>query len=131
LVPVQSAAQVNPAEAMALNAGNVTPMSAGRLPINSRYAGGMHPLGVPFSIAGFPNFGSWVVAEVQIDGLTGNYAKDAAMANRAAGFVSTPDGYVWHHVEDRKTMQLVPQDIHNPVGHTGGAAVIRNGGVDK
>ena len=53
------------------------------------------------------------------------------MANQAVGLSSTPDGYVWHHVEDGKTMQLVPQDIHSQVGHTGGAAVIRNGGFDK
>ncbi|MBX3432810.1 MAG: HNH endonuclease [Pirellulales bacterium] len=27
-----------------------------------------------------------------------------------------------------RTLQLVPQDIHSAVKHTGGAAVIRNGG---
>lgn len=71
------------------------------------------------------------VAEVEIEGLTGDYAKDAAMANKAAGLPSTPEGYVWHHVEDGKTMQLIPQSVHNEVRHTGGAAIIRNGGVDE
>lgn len=68
------------------------------------------------------------VAEVELEGLTGNYAKDAGMANRAAGLEATPEGYVWHHVEDGRTMQLVPQDIHGAARHTGGSAVIRNGG---
>jgi len=65
-----------------------------------------------------------------MEGLTGNLAKDSAMANAAAGLDSTPKGYVWHHAEDGKTMQLVPREIHKSVGHTGGAAVIRNGGFD-
>lgn len=52
------------------------------------------------------------------------------MANRAIGLENTPNGYVWHHVEDGTTMQLVPQAVHQSARHTGGAAVIRNGGVD-
>jgi len=96
--------------------------------INSKYAGGVHPSGVPFTEQGFPDFSAHAVAEVEIEGLTGTYDKDAAMANRAAGFDGTPEGYVWHHVEDAKTMQLLPQEVHDAVRHTGGAAVIRNGG---
>jgi filamentous hemagglutinin len=60
--------------------------------------------------------------------LTGNYAIDAAKANSVLGLKSTPTGYVWHHVEDAMTMQLVPQDLHWAVRHTGGAAVINAGG---
>jgi hypothetical protein len=103
----------------------------GRIVINGKYAGKIHPAGVEFTGQGFPKFGPYAVVEVQIEGLSGNYAKDAALANRAAHFDSTPGGFVWHHVEDGKTMQLVPQDIHTEVKHTGGAAVIRNGGVDQ
>jgi hypothetical protein len=51
--------------------------------------------------------------------------------NHVVGLSSTPEGYVWHHVEDGKTMQLVPQGIHSKARHTGGTAVIRNGGFDK
>ena len=40
-------------------------------------------------------------------------------------------GFLWHHVEDCVTMQLIPTKIHNAVRHTGGAAVIRNGGYDQ
>lgn len=34
-------------------------------------------------------------------------------------------GYTWHHVEDGRTMQLIPQRLHNAVRHTGGCAVIK------
>ena len=102
--------------------------AGGRNPINSQYAGKTHPSGVRFTKEGFPDFSPHAKAQVEIQGLTGNYAKDAAMANRAVGLSKTPDGFVWHHVEDRVTMQLVPQPIHNAARHTGGAAVIRHGG---
>ncbi len=39
-----------------------------------------------------------------------------------------PAGYTWHHVEDTKTMQLIPTDLHDAVKHTGGCAVIKHGG---
>lgn len=31
-----------------------------------------------------------------------------------------PDGYVWHHAENPGQMQLVPRDVHDQTGHTGG-----------
>lgn len=37
------------------------------------------------------------------------------------------NGYTWHHVEDGKTMMLVPTDLHQAVRHTGGAALLRKG----
>jgi hypothetical protein len=107
------------------------PTINGRIPINSRYAGGTHPSGVPFTSQGFPDFSSVAKAEVKIDGLTGRYRIDEAMANQSVGLPGTPSGYVWHHVEDGTTMQLVPKKIHNATKHTGGAAVIRNGGFDR
>jgi hypothetical protein len=97
----------------------------GRAPINSKYAGGVHPSGVEFTAEGFPNFGPFSKAEVQIKGLTGNVTKDSALANQAMGYPSTPKGFTWHHVEDASTMQLVPSSLHELVRHTGGAAVIR------
>ncbi|ELB2153464.1 HNH endonuclease [Vibrio parahaemolyticus] len=98
----------------------------GRKPINSKYAGKTHPSGVKFNEQGFPDFSPHAKAQVDIKGLTGNYAKDAAMANKAVGLKSTPSGHVWHHVENAKTMQLVSKDIHNAARHTGGAAILRN-----
>jgi hypothetical protein len=103
----------------------------GRAPINSKYAGQVHPSGVAFTARGFPDFAPHAMAEVKIMNLTGNYAKDSALANQALGLPSTPLGYVWHHVEDGLTMQLIHQDLHSAVRHTGGAAVIRNGGFDR
>lgn len=98
----------------------------GRNPINSEYAGRTHPSGITFTPDGFPDFSTAAKKTVTIDGLTGRYATDAAMANRAAGFSQTPAGHVWHHVEDGKTLQLLEQELHNAVRHTGGAAVIRS-----
>ena len=109
---------------------NEVPKIGDRKPINSRYAGQNHPSGVKFNERGFPDFSPHAKAEVELSGLTGNYAKDAAAANRAVELDRTPDGYVWHHVEDGRTMQLVPRDIHNAARHTGGAAVIRHGDGD-
>jgi hypothetical protein len=59
-----------------------------------------------------PDFSPYAKARVEMDGLTGNYTKDAAMANKAVGLKSTPANMVWHHVEDAKTMLLIPRDIH-------------------
>jgi YD repeat-containing protein len=110
----------------------------GRPPINASYAGrsydgpgwspamqDKYPAGVPFDRSGFARFERYSVASVRSDGLTGEYALDAAIANRAVGLTRTPPGYVWHHVEDGRTLVLIPQDIHSAVRHTGGAAVLR------
>jgi len=105
--------------------GPRVPLIGGRAPINSRYAGLVHPSGVRFTRSGFPDFSPYAKARVVLDGLTGNYSLDAALANRAAGLDRTPAGMVWHHVEDGTTMLLVPREIHSAVPHTGGAAVIR------
>ncbi len=34
-----------------------------------------------------------------------------------------PEGYTWHHHEDLGRMQLVPSDIHEKTGHTGGRSL--------
>ena len=47
------------------------------------------------------------------------------MANKAAGLLETPYGKTWHHVEDGKTMQLVPENLHK-IGHTGGASLLKS-----
>jgi hypothetical protein len=63
-------------------------------------------------------------------GSGGVYVSCPLISNKAVGLDETPDGYVWHHVEDGRTMQLIPASIH-AARHTGGAAVIKNGGIDK
>jgi hypothetical protein len=52
---------------------------------------------------------------------------DFALANDAAGFDRTPKGYTWHHVEDGRTMELVPSDRHGTVRHSGGVAALQSG----
>jgi RHS repeat-associated protein len=106
-------------------------------PMSARFAGKIYhpfhswmrrayPNGVPFSEYGFPNFSQYVYkmedgtpAEVQIEP-SEHHPTDEERANAAAGFEETPAGYTWHHVEDGITMQLVPMDLHQEVGHTGG-----------
>jgi hypothetical protein len=106
------------------------PRINGRRPMNHKYAGKVHPSGVPFNEQGFPIFDSYAIASLEIENLTGDHDLDEDLANRAARLPSTPNGYTWHHVEDGKTMQLVPTWLHDEVRHTGGAAILRSGGCD-
>ena len=103
-----------------------------------------YPEGVQFTETPnglFPRFEKWAKATVKFDtptletalnhtGLSGNYYWDAKLANQLCDFPSTPQGYVWHHVEDMVTMILVPQDLHSVamggMSHTGGASLIRS-----
>lgn len=103
-----------------------------------------YPEGVEFTTASngsqYPRFEKWAKATATFDlptaeaalnhtGLSGNYYWDAKLANAQCGFKQTPAGYVWHHVEDMKTMILIPQDLHSVamggMPHTGGASLIR------
>lgn len=118
---------------------NEIPLINGRRPINSKYAGRVfdgdkwspdlakkYPGGVRFTNEGFPDFSPYSRVSVELDDLTGKYAVDARAANQQAGLTRTPEGYVWHLVEDALTLQLLPQDIHAAVRHTGGAGVVRS-----
>ena len=87
---------------------------------------GQYPNGVRFTRAGYPVFTPYSVERVHVDGLTGAKS-DFALANQAAGFDRTPAGYTWHHVEDGRTMELVPSDLHGQVRHTGGVAALQSG----
>ena len=60
---------------------------------------------------------------------TGDRSKDFDRANKAAGLEQTPEGYVWHHLDDYDvktnsfTMQLVKDEAHNATKpHSGGCA---------
>ena len=92
----------------------------GRARRNAHLAGQKHPgTGVPFNADGYPDFSKVSKKDVQIE-FTGDRARDARAANKAAGFDKTPDGYQWHHHQDGKTMQLVPAGAHRKTGHDGG-----------
>jgi hypothetical protein len=60
---------------------------------------------------------------------TGDYQKDFEVASLAGfGQKSTPNGYVWHHLDDYDpatntgTMQLVQKRAHNGIAHNGGVS---------
>ena len=57
--------------------------------------------------------------------MKGNRTSDFTKANAEAGLKQTPNGYTWHHHEDTQTMQLIPQDLHDEIRHTGGVAIIK------
>jgi A nuclease of the HNH/ENDO VII superfamily with conserved WHH len=80
-----------------------------------------YPKGVRFTRAGYPVLTPYEIDRVRISNLTGDRTDDADLANIAAGRTETPAGFVWHHVEDGRTMELVPRDLHEAVRHTGGA----------
>lgn len=83
---------------------------------------------------GYPDFRPFMthpsgVRSVEID-VTGQTAADFRRANIAAGHPEwgsrAPQGWTWHHVEDARTMQLVPSIINGTFNHRGGASVARN-----
>jgi hypothetical protein len=124
------------------------PRINGRRPINYMWANktyngakwtpdlaAKYPQGVPFDANGFPVFDNYAQARWQPSHggkFTGKWDLDVKAANADMqrrfpdqNWSKTPDGYTWHHVEDGRTMLLVPRDIHKAVRHTGGVAVIR------
>jgi hypothetical protein len=57
---------------------------------------------------------------------SGNRTEDFKRANEKAfgsRTAPTPQGYVWHHHEDMKTMLLIREDVHDAFAHNGGVAV--------
>jgi hypothetical protein len=80
---------------------------------------------VTYSKERYPDFSPYSEAEVKVNGLKGAIPPDDTIANKAVGLKSTPDDFTWHHVEDGKTMQLVPTDIHSTFQHTGGGSKLR------
>ncbi len=106
--------------------------------INKKYAGKTYkldgelgkkyPKGVKFTEEGFPDFGPYQIDKVEVEGLVGDASSDFKKALKASKkYDKTPKGYTWHHVEDGKTLILIPTDLHDAVRHTGGAALIRKG----
>ena len=81
--------------------------------------------GIQFKDNGCPDFTPFAAKEVEADGLGENRAEDTKRAYELAG-VDEDDypNHVWHHVEDGRTMQLVPSDLHSVIPHTGGVSVV-------
>lgn len=108
----------------------------GRRPRNWMFAGFDKPLpadlaarhgpSIRFTHHGFPDFSPHARHTVTLDRFRGR-AADFRAANQQAGLAETPSGWTWHHVEDGRTMHLVPRDLHRHVGHDGGMAATRRG----
>ena len=98
--------------------------------------------GVKFE-QGFPDFSDYKTAEVEIPNMRGDYVDGRrsnpndlgdfgqarqAMADRNGGrwTSSMEEGLTWHHNQDGVTMQLVDQDVHAAVAHTGGGSMMRD-----
>jgi hypothetical protein len=131
---------------LAEEATDVMPV-AGRLPQNHGYAGRAFPTdllppqyrskGLRFTKEGYPDFAPHAKQlpngknHVEIE-YTGSRRADAAAATKKAKLDRMPDGWLWHHAEDMKTMYLVPDELHRAVKHSGGVARYKHGsGVPK
>ncbi len=91
----------------------------------------------------FPQFETWVDAGNSkiFDGLVGDNAKDFTKVKKwikdrekldtldAAEQWWKSKGLTPHHVEDGRTIQLVPTELHNAAKHIGGAALLRKFGT--
>jgi HNH/ENDO VII superfamily nuclease len=97
------------------------------IPANRAALAAAFPDGVRYTRAGYPIFTPHSAERVEVHGLNGDMSHDAPLANKAAGLENgTPRGFTWHHVEDGKTMELVPTKLHKAVPHTGGRAAMPN-----
>ncbi len=103
---------------------------------------GLHKREMWWKETGFPDFEPYTkiselgkVVKVEI-AVTGNRKIDNRLAATKAyetGIITKREmeeliqpnksGFVWHHVEDAKTMLLVPRDLHAVFKHTGGVFV--------
>ncbi|WP_308917136.1 HNH endonuclease [Jannaschia sp. LMIT008] len=105
-------------------------------------ANGTNHSGVRFR-EGFPDFGQYRSTSVEIPNMRGNYDDGRrstpddlgdfgqarqAMADRNGGrwTRSMENGQTWHHHQDGVTMELIDQDVHAAVGHTGGGSMMRD-----
>lgn len=97
-------------------------------PRNREQLARSYPRGVRYTRAGYPIFSRYAVKRVHVDDLNGQMKHDNRLANRKAKIPGDepPDGYTWHPVEDGRTMELVPEQLHKAAKHTGGRPAIVN-----
>lgn len=81
---------------------------------------------IRYNRRGFPDFSDYVKHRAYFR-VTGDRAADAARANliKFGRSHPTPKGWVWHHHQNMRRMELIPQVIHDAFRHTGGAARAR------
>lgn len=92
---------------------------------------------IPFN-KGYPDFSEWSQGSFTFDNLTGQnsdfslvnqaVAKEYGLPNQTAGQNLLRDlELTAHHVEDGKTIQLIPTALHSNIPHIGGASFLRGG----
>ena len=92
--------------------------------------------GIAF-VAGYPDFQPWAVAAARFEiGVLLGTSNDARKADSqwgdalgcdasAARQLRKERGSVWHHVEDCRTLYLLPSLLHGNIPHAGGAVLLR------
>ena len=97
------------------------------------------PDGVPFK-NGFPDFSKWSKGKMKFKNLDGTakdfdkvyerVAKQKGLKNKTQAKKYLKDkGLTPHHHQDGKTIELIPTALHSNVPHSGGASILRNGGI--
>jgi hypothetical protein len=86
---------------------------------------------IPFR-DGYPDFTEWSQKTYEFDNLPLDRPKDFALANErlakdlglknkaAAERYLDENNLTWHHHQDRRTLQLLPYDLHSNIPHAGG-----------
>jgi len=84
---------------------------------------------IRFNKNAYADFEPYAKEKITSIKLTGDNGKDIKIAGdimkRRYPDWKKPLGYTWHHHQDRKTMLLVPTDLHDAVRHSGGASLLR------
>jgi len=113
-------------------------------PLNGEYASKIKPSTNPYiqekygdiyyNSAGYPIFDQHAVARIELPDLNGldGGSFDIKRANQIHhGTQENVPGYTWHHLEDGKTLILIPTELHDAkvsgYGHSGGAKLLRDG----
>jgi hypothetical protein len=72
-----------------------------------------------------PNFNKYSRQQVDIEGMTGDCTTDFAKANQAAPLGPRVRNNIWHHKQNMRTMQEVPETIHERFTHYGGRYMLK------
>ena len=118
--------------------------SQGYTPVYAEYASKICPSSnqyiadkygdIMYNSAGYPIFDQHAIARIELPNLNGmeGGAIDIRNANLVHhGTTSNIPGYTWHHLEDGKTLILIPTELHDRAvsgyAHSGGAKLLRDG----
>lgn len=138
---IQIVGEINPRGSGPARPHDLRTLVASLHPINYKFrghivtivSGPLRGKSCEFDALGFPNFSPFAIKRVTIQ-MHGNRLYrvpdgDFGNANEKAGYERNggePAGYTWHHHQDRKTMLLIPTEIHDAFRHSGGVWVIEH-----